>query len=257
MTSSAGQDAGSEQFNHPQLTPEQDAVQRGGDPVPPHHDAAPTAPIYNSDATRRSALDAALSSIRGQLRYRQDLLLPYLLIRSFPGDHGIRPFPQNSPSWEFSPDVMAVPGTPGQVQTLSGATPASSVADGQPYTVFVRVWNLGLLSAIGATLNVYATYAISPVADQGFMTWSPVSLVGQGFFDLPDCYSPDCRTVLKLQMPWVPHADNAIMDPNHPWAWLVARVSCFADVAPDQLGKLGDWGVTADRHVAVASFAPA
>ena len=65
-------ESGRERFNHPQLTPEENALQRGGDPQPPHHDAAPTKPTYRSDPARRATLKGMLPSIFERRRFRQD-----------------------------------------------------------------------------------------------------------------------------------------------------------------------------------------
>jgi hypothetical protein len=126
--------------------------------------------------------------------------------------------------------------------------PANNAIAEQPYTVFVRIWNLGLLAAIGATVSVYSQYL--NITQNQIRLYSPPELVGQEFFDLQDCYSPDCRTVIKLRDPWVPSVRNF-------GAWLIARVTCFADVAPDTFAVQGegrpDSEVT-DRHVGARFF---
>jgi hypothetical protein len=231
---------GPEVFNHPQLTHDQDLLQRGGDPVPPHHDAPPPAPVYKSDPARRQLIQGILPSILGGRRFRQDMLLPYLLIRSFPRDHGKRP--DRIPDAASSPDLIAVEGK--DVLSLDGATPADRGIMGHPYTVFVRVWNLGLLAAIGVTLSAY--YGQYEVA-------KPPFLVSQTFFDLPDCYNPGCRTVVRLPLPWIPQGDS------EGWDWLGITVSCFADVAPSIPSRLWlpnalDKQVVPDRHIALRRY---
>src|SRR5437879_4047691 len=220
-------ESGRERFNHPQLTPEENALQRGGDPQPPHHDAAPTKPTYRSDPARRATLKGMLPSIFERRRFRQDLLLPYLLIRAFPGDHGIRPIPQQRSASE-SPDIVVVPGAPAEMAGLEGQHPTAAPAVGQPHVVFVRLWNLGLLPAIGVTLSVSETHTIM---SQGNWIWTPPVLLGQRFLDLPDCYSPACHAAFKLENPWVPQVFGPLQ--SNYWASLIANVSCFDDPAPD------------------------
>jgi hypothetical protein len=269
---------GPEAFDHPTLTAEENRLQRGGDPrwpmgVPPDDEfhgghgfhrprrtantvvTTPAAPIYRSDELRRNRLAESLPPLL-RSRPRQDLLLPYLLIRSFPGDHGRRPFPNGStidPNGYTlgykSPDVQAVAGdvTTADWGTLPPAAGSEHVEPGSPYSVFVRIWNLGLLEAVGITLSVYAIGHGDDDRDRQPTIWAPQALVGQAFLDLPDCHNPECRTVVKVNSLWIPAAPPP---PSHDhlisWA-LTARVSCFADIPADLPDDASMTALT-DRH---------
>lgn len=245
-------DPGPEDIKHPTLNPIEDARERGGDPVPPRRGVVPAAPNYKSDPHRRERLNDILPSIIRSRRYRQDLLLPYLLIRSAPGDHGKRPN-QNLPLNE-SPDVMVVPGTPAQVASPDGAQFTNRVTAGQPHTVFVRVWNLGLLAAIGVRLTVHESYLEGappaivrrPGLPGPLLTMTPPptptppALIAQRYLDLADCYNPRCRGVFKLDTAWTPRTSASLVK-----IYLYARVSCFADQASNS------FDARTERHVAV------
>jgi len=240
-----------EAFTYPTLSPADDAVQQGGGPPSPLS-PSPGSPSFATDPALRAELLARLGSIREGRRFRQDLLLPYLLIRSYVGDHGKRPWTAGHP-WG-TPDILVQPKPAAQAQPFADGPPVTSVSDGSLYQVKVRVWNLGLLAAVGTTLSVYAAYTIEAVAGEGFTTWSEPVLVGRTRFDLPDSRSPNCRALVGLEPPWPVGNPNAFVSPNAPWAYLIAVVSCFTDPGAIAQGAPGDWGGSSDRHVAVAGF---
>jgi hypothetical protein len=92
-------------------------LERGSDPANVHPDPSPpTQPKYESDPQLRKRIRATLGDQRP--RKRQEGIWPYLLIRAFPGDHGVRLPPLNN-FWE-SPDILVVKGV---VSTLEENTP--------------------------------------------------------------------------------------------------------------------------------------
>jgi hypothetical protein len=92
-------------------------LERGNDPNNVHPDPSPpTQPKYESDPQLRKRIRAILVEERS--KKRQEGIWPYLLIRAFPGDYGVRLPPLNM-FWE-SPDIQVVKGI---VSTLEGNTP--------------------------------------------------------------------------------------------------------------------------------------
>jgi hypothetical protein len=146
-------------------------------------------------------------------------LWPFLLIRDFLGDQGR---PRTTRELRQSPDILVVEG---DVASLAGATPTDRVRANVPHTVFVHVWNLGRLPAIGVQLSVRA-----------FRSTSPEELLGTRYLDLPDRTDPGCHAVFRLPVAFVPTgAPNTQIR-------LAARVSCLLDLCgPEALTR-------ADRH---------
>jgi hypothetical protein len=224
---------------HPELSPEQDRLERGGDPIskpsaaprPPHVDEG----IRKRLVTLLTPHDPTKYDHELPLpKFRQDALLPYLLIRSKVGDHGIRPI-----NWGYtsnSPDIIVVKG---RVDTPGEGQQAFIFTGGQEYTIFIRVWNLGLLPAVGVTLTV--SYANSFVSGETPQLATPP--LGVQILNLPDCYNPGCHLLYKIDKPWTPQYD-LIQALTYSTEGIVATVSCFAD--PMKNGA----DATMDRHVA-------
>jgi hypothetical protein len=232
--------AGPEPFEHPKLTPKQDRLQRGGNPPARGADAgAPARRILLGTPFRPAGVP--MSPTHVPQTFRQDLLLPYLLVRAFPGDHGIRPV-KNVNVAAQSPDILVVAG---DVKTPDAQDPGLIPRFGRPHTVFVRVWNLGLLSALGVTLSVFETHMTGKL---GNFQWTPPKLVGRRLLDLPDCHDPACRALFRLDQPWMPAVAAMFALRN---AKLIATVGCFADPGPERAVPEDE---EKDRHVGARGF---
>ncbi len=211
---------------HRKLTKEENKRQRGEDPKSVRHDPKPQEPATDPGKMKevRAFIDRRLKQKR---RVRQDELWPYLLIRAVPGDHGVRPLAV--PFWE-SPDIIVVPGI---VSAYDGVSATLSPQVGVPHTIFVHVWNLGRLPAVGVKLRVYW---VNPSLDLNDPAHPP-NLIGSMYFDLEDRQNPDCHKLLRLPAPWTP-----VME-NNGHECLLAKVDCFAD------GAGPGFDARANRHV--------
>ena len=163
-------------------------------------------------------------------RVRQDGIWPYLIIRAFPGDYGVRS-PALNVFWE-SPDILVVNGI---VTTLEGNTPTLHPVSEVPHTIFVRVWNLGRLPAIGVRLRVYwanPSFSFDDPSSPGYPHH-----IGAISLNLSDRYQPGSHTVVRLRIPWVP----TFVNNGH--ECLLAKVDSFSD----RTGPGFDANI--DRHV--------
>jgi hypothetical protein len=204
-------------------------LERGTDPSTVHPDPSPPEePKYESDPELRKKIKHQISE--REPKPRQGGIWPYLLIRAFLGDYGVR-FPPLNNFWE-SPDIQVVEGI---VSTLEGNTPTLHPIPGKPHTIFVRVWNLGRLAAIGVRLRVYW-------ANPSFSFDDPNSpgrphYIGGMYLDLSDRYQPGSHIVSRLPTPWRPIFENN----GH--ECLLAKVDSFADRTGPNFGS------NIDRHV--------
>ncbi|MEO5651952.1 MAG: hypothetical protein ABIN79_11090 [Marmoricola sp.] len=182
---------------HPRLTPEEDEQQRGGGPEHPSDQLPP----------RREKPDPeAVDRVRDWMHRhdppsRQDGFWPYLLIRAFPGDTGVRQPPVGF-FWE-SPDIRVYEG---DVSDPASATPTLHPRVGVPHTVFVHVWNLGRLAALGTTVRVWWA---NPSFSFGPSSPEPPHLIGVSTVNLDDRSSPGCHQLVRIPTPWVPVDENA------------------------------------------------
>ncbi len=155
-------------------------------------------------------------------------MLPYLLIRSFTGDNGTRPF--NATFWE-SPDIWTAVGDPATTPEIP-PTHGGVLPVGQPNTVYAHVWNLGRAPLTGV---VVAFYWFNPsLAIDG----SHANLIGMTRVDLGPRNSPLCHKLVKCPKAWVPVMENG----GH--ECLVVKVWGFGDTVPDT-----QWHPWQDRHV--------
>lgn len=183
----------------------------------------------------RSRLGSLLEQInRGS---RAERFLPYLLIRSFTGDRGSRPF--GMPFWE-SPDIWIVPGDPTSAPRIP-ASPGGSVTVGLAHTLYAHVWNLGRAPIIGVKMEFF--WFEPNLGING----SKANLIGITSVDLPPRNSIHCHTLVKCPSAWIPVAENA----GH--ECLLVRASCIGDPLTDA----GQWSPETDRHVALRSLSAA
>jgi hypothetical protein len=78
---------------------------------------------------------------------RKNEYLPYLVVRSNPGDRGARPVP--GVFWE-SPDIFVSSGVPSESAPLMPSSTGGTATAGSPTTLYAHVWNLGRAPVWGA-----------------------------------------------------------------------------------------------------------
>jgi hypothetical protein len=187
------------------------------DPLPP-----PPAPPFGPDddsvldpakiaeiQQRAAATRTALRDVRDMLlrrRYgsseprnltRMDGQWPFLLIRTYPGDVGHRPLPQDVQTRQ-SPDIIvtaAGPATEPRIVDRSGiaALRAREVVKplrGEALDVWVHVWNLGHSQATGIRVRV-RLFSVTHLDFNGFF-------LGGSALDLGDRLSAEAHRAVKV-----------------------------------------------------------
>ena len=234
---------GDDELQHPILTEEDDRQQRGENPPGAFgHTGAPSSGDLDlgwipSNDVKDEAEKLIKDTGRGHRPRREDVY-PYLLIRAYsPGDRGARPvFPQAHFSqahfWD-SPDILLIDAEYTGPFTLTQliANPTTR----RRYRVFVRVWNLGLLPAIG--VHVRASY-VNPRFFGGSTNpaHQPV-LIGGAMVNLDDRTRPGAMQVVEIDQTW--DIPNRLVGRG----CLVASASCPLDQWGSNLDANGD------RHV--------
>lgn len=206
-------------------------VERGDDSPGTRSDPPPAKePIFKSDPLRRGRIKEAIERPARTLP-RQLGLWPYLLVRAFPGDAGLRP-PSQGVFWE-SPDILVFEGL---VSTADGHTPVINPIPGRDHTVFVRVWNLGRLPALGVSVRVWW-------ANPSFDPNDPAAAeqphyIGGAYTNIGDRYHPkDCHPLVRVTPAWRPVTENQ----GH--ECLLAKVESIVDPAGPRFHTY------TDRHV--------
>jgi hypothetical protein len=225
------------ELGHPDLSPADDAAQRGADP--PDSIGGPTPPEPPKPDPSWVPDAAVIDTLKGRLHelggdrprpHREDVL-PYLLIRAYaPGDRAVRPTWPPIPCW-LSPDIQLIEASwtgPFRADLAVGEPEA-----GRTYRVFVHVWNLGLLTAAGVHVRAWHT---AP----GFFGGQPgvtPQLIGGTFVDLPPRTAAGAHQVVEVQPPW------AIPTTLTGHECLLASAGCPTDPWAGSLDANGD------RHV--------
>jgi hypothetical protein len=181
----------------------------GGDPL--GKDTIARASELKRIAALKIALPAMLERTRAKPRIEQ--FLPYLLIRSFAGDMGARPYPPYSSasvpvaSPFESPDIWIAAGDPSSTPALpqNGGTVVTS---GGLATVYAHVWNLGRAPVIGATVQFhhaknYGLWAIPLVPTVGNQfAFSETDLQLIGMAKVAPRSSFECHKLVKCPTAW-------------------------------------------------------
>lgn len=225
---------------HPDLSPEEHREQRGSDPDGAiggqEHAPDPTEydPEWTGDPHRADPWREWIREHGRERRPHREDVLPYLLIRATaPGDRGQRPLWPPTPSW-LSPDILlmdaanAGPFEPGHI--------VNSPQAGRSYRVFVHVWNLGLLPAIGVLVRAWHVRPGYFAADGLDESYTPEP-IGAAFVDLTARTAPGAHALVELQTPWV--IDAALTGHE----CLLASATCPADAWEGVLDA------NHDRHV--------
>lgn len=161
---------------------------------------------------------------------RLDLFLPYLLVRSAPGDMGRR---QANYDDYHSPDIWVAAGDP-PTAPLIPDEPLTELVVPLSYTVYAHVWNLGRAPIVGARVEFYFS-EIYP-ADL------PPSALFQGAasVDLAPRTSSGCHTLVKCPTGLDPLKFYTVREVE-----LTVRVSCVGDPIGTH-----PWNPSFNRHVA-------
>jgi hypothetical protein len=225
---------GDEQY--PQPTKEE-AAQRGEDP--PDAIGAPRPPDFPEENPEWQPVPGSTLPWQGLIhehgrehRPNREDVLPYLLIRAYaPGDRAVRPVWPPTPSW-LSPDILLIDAS--WTGPFRADQVVMSPTAGRTYRVFVHVWNLGLLAAVG--VHVQAWWV-----DPGFFSGSPggptPNFIGGAFVDLNPRTAPGAHQVVEMVPAW------SIPSSLTGHECLLAAVDCPAD------RWNGVWDANADRHV--------
>ncbi len=187
---------------HPVLSPKEDQAQRGQDPPGSFgHVDRPSGDLKDGwhPSNVGGAAGRLIKKIGREHRPRREDVYPYLMIRAYsPGDRGARPTWPPVPCWE-SPDIALIdaawtgPFDPSQLVVNPSA--------GRRYRVFVRIWNLGLLPAIGVHVRAW-------FVNPGFFGGNPNNpayqpqLIGGAIVNLTDRTRPGASAVVELDHTW-------------------------------------------------------
>jgi hypothetical protein len=222
---------------HPKLSKQEDAEQRGEDPpgaigAPRPPDFPAENPEWQPDPRVTLPWQGLIHEHGREHRPNREDVLPYLLIRAFaPGDRAKRPLWPPQPSW-LSPDILLIDASwtgPFRADQVVGSPTA-----GRAYRVFVHVWNLGLLAAVG--VHVQAWWV-----DPGFFSGGPgaptPNFIGGAFVDLNPRTAPGAHQIVEMVPAW------SIPSGLTGHECLLAAAYCPADPWN------GVWDANADRHV--------
>ncbi|PZS03015.1 MAG: hypothetical protein DLM69_03355 [Candidatus Chloroheliales bacterium] len=225
-----------EEFHYPKPDPQRDKQQRGDDPANLHRDdgSPQPPPLTPEQKKRRDILEREIDNvIKERPPSRQDGIWPYLLIRAYLGDHGVRPAPGNY-FWE-SPDIIVCRGV---LSDYDSNKAVLHPTPGQPHTVFVRVWNVGRMAAYGVTLRMYWANPSFAFSGTNLHPLDPTrNYPTPLYLNLPDRRDPGCHALFRVPDIWTPVVENG----GH--ECLLAKVDCFTDHAGP------GWDANANRHV--------
>jgi hypothetical protein len=171
---------------------------------------------------------------RHPLPPRKDSLLPYLVIRAFPGDRGGRPLTDPNTFWE-SPDIFVMANQSAATAPDLPPDPYGQLEPEVPNTVYAHVWNLGRGPAINARVEFYWFEAM--------LTWPPTAppptFLGLTHVTLGPRTSENCHAVVHCPVDLVPASEG------NAYVGLVVRIFCpFLDA----LGANG-FDSAKNRHV--------
>jgi hypothetical protein len=174
--------------------------QRGADPPNPIGTAppppSPPDPKFQPDPALLKTLTAELRAKEDRGRPNREDVLPYLLVRAFvPGDRGARPTWPPTPCWE-SPDLLLIDAS--YTGPFDPSRCAGTPVSGNTYRVFVRVFNLGMLAAVGTQVTVYWI-------DPGFFSGQPgaePNLIGAAYAEFADRTRAESVRVVEVGPPW-------------------------------------------------------
>jgi hypothetical protein len=220
--------------------------QRGEDPPRtvggrPDPDPGPDPdPAWQPPPGRVDTWQAAFDRLTIKHRPRREVVLPYLLVRALTsGDRGRRALWPPAPCWE-SPDILLIDA--GWSGPFDPSQLVASPTAGRSYRVFVHVWNLGLVPAVGVHVRAWWVRPGFFGQQTAVLPEYQPALIGGSMIDLSHRRSPDCHQLVELDRPWTIPADVT----GH--ECLIASASCPADP------WAGAWAPNDDRHVALRNL---
>lgn len=167
---------------------------------------------------------------------------PELLVRTYPGDHGVRPY--GGVFWE-SPDIWLAAGDPATTPAVPPA-PGGTVVAGAPNTLYAHVWNLGLAPIIGVSVEFLVFNPSLGFAGQTPL-FSEVVRV-----DLAGRSNPaECHKLVKCPTAWVP----TFVNEGH--ECVIVRVSGVGDPLGSNPYEPAHNRHVGQRNVLVAPFGEA
>jgi hypothetical protein len=179
----------------------------------------------------RALLDSLKPRLEKSTRDTRVVFRPELLVRTYVGDHGDRPY--SSPFWE-SPDIWFASGHPSKTPAVP-AHPGGSPMPGDVTTMYAHVWNLGLAPVIGVSVE-FLVFDPSILFSQQKPLFRAVTRVDLGGRSSPG----QCHALVKCPQPWTP----VVVNNGHECA--IVRVSCVGDA----LQQAHEYEPAYDRHVA-------
>jgi hypothetical protein len=153
-------------------------------------------PVDDDERQRLKALEEKLPRA---LEGNKVVFQPFLLIRTFVGDRGVRPYAGRG--WE-SPDISVMQGDPSATPAVPPHTGGTPVA-GQPNTLYAHVWNLGLAPLIGVTVE-FLVFNPSIAFTNQQPLFRGLARVNLGGRTAPQ----ECHKLVKCQAAWVPVVVN-------------------------------------------------
>jgi hypothetical protein len=197
-----------------------------------------------SEANRIAALKAVLPSLlehaKGKPRIEQ--FLPYLLIRSFAGDQGARPY---ATGHFESPDIWIAVGDPTSTPTIP-PNRGDVLIPGHLTTIYAHVWNLGRAPVVGATVEFYHFRYFNLVIETFIPDESSLQLIGMAKVDLAPRTSKECHKLVKCPKGWsVPFLVTPVLQIGT----LVVRISGIGDPIGND-----PYRPNTNRHVAMRSL---
>jgi len=204
--------------------------QPGGE-LDPTRSTDPSTIAHDGERVRLRSLDALIAEHAGDgdREKRKDRFLPYLLVRSYAGDHGDRSF--SGVFWE-SPDIWVAAGAPADTPAVPSSA-GGTVQAGQPNTVYAHVWNLGLAPVAGVIIEFY-WFNPSLVIDDAHG-----HLIGTARVNLGPRSAATSHQLVKCEKPWIPVMENG----GH--ECLIVRVRSVGD----PIGS-NPYSPSLNRHVA-------
>ena len=204
-----------------------------------------------SEAERLKVLNSALPGLleRAKAKPRIDQFLPYLLIRSFAGDLGARPYSVTTAltaGLGGTPDIWVAAGDPASSPAIPPDR-GNLVTVGQPTTVYAHVWNLGRAPVVGATIEFYHLKNYGLFLPSFVPQPSDLNLIGMAKVDLAPRSSKECHKLVKCPAAWTP---APLQTPILQTAILVARISGIGDPIGND-----PYQPSANRHVAIRAMA--
>jgi hypothetical protein len=181
-------------------------------------------------AVMEAAVGAGMPGRGVKFGPRKNEFLPFLVIRSNPGDHGDRPY---QGAWWESPDIFVQPDQEASTASAVPPTLGGSAIAGRPNTLWAHVWNLGRSPAFNVRVEFYWFDPTTGFNADG------AHLIGATYVDLGARDSTTAHTIVKCPNSW----RAQFVDGGHE----CLLVRCF-DPLLDALGP-NPWHAAENRHV--------